>query len=52
MADFHVNGERLWNALQRLAELGATQAGGAARVASADTDNAGQDQLVEWASDW
>ena len=47
MADFHVNGERLWNTLHHLAEIGATEAGGVARVALTDADKAGRDQFVE-----
>ena len=51
MADFHVNGERLWNTLHHLAEIGATKAGGVARVALTDADKAGRDQFVEWVNE-
>ncbi len=43
-----MNGERLWEALQTLAEIGATPAGGVARVALTDEDRAGRDLFVKW----
>lgn len=46
-----VNGERLWETLHSLAEIGATPAGGVARVALTDEDRAGRDQFVEWAQE-
>ena len=48
MTDLHVDGERLWRTLHELAEIGATDAGGVARVALTDEDKAGRDQFVEW----
>ena len=51
MADFHVDGTRLWKTLHQLAEIGATEAGGVARVALTDTDKAGRDQFVEWVTE-
>ena len=47
----HVNGERLWTTMHQLAEIGATPAGGVARVALTDADRAGRDQFVEWVRD-
>lgn len=47
MTDFHVDGARLWKTLHQLAEIGATEAGGVARVALTDADRAGRDQFVE-----
>jgi N-carbamoyl-L-amino-acid hydrolase len=43
-----VNGKRLWETLHSLAEIGATTAGGVARVALTDEDRAGRDQFVAW----
>ena len=45
---YPVNGERLWQTLHSLAEIGATAAGGVARVALTDEDRAGRDQFVTW----
>ncbi len=49
--DLHVDGDRLWRTLHQLAEIGATPAGGVARVALTDDDRAGRDQFVEWATE-
>ena len=43
-----VDGERLWRTLAELAEIGATPAGGVARVALTDDDRAGREQFVAW----
>ena len=40
--------ERLWRTLGELAEIGATAAGGVARVALTDEDRAGRDRFVAW----
>ena len=45
---YPVNGERLWATLHSLAEIGATAAGGVARVALTDEDRAGRDLFVAW----
>ncbi len=47
-ADISIDGERLWDTMHRLAEIGATEAGGVARVALTDVDKAGRDQFIEW----
>ena len=47
-ADVSIDGERLWDTMHRLAEIGATEAGGVARVALTDVDKAGRDQFIEW----
>ncbi len=46
-----IDGDRLWRTLHQLAEIGATAAGGVARVALTDVDKAGRDQFVEWVTD-
>ena len=43
-----VNGERLWNSLMRMAEIGATQKGGVCRLALTDLDKEGRDLLSQW----
>lgn len=43
-----VDGGRLWQTLGELAEIGATAAGGVARVALTDEDRAGRDRFVAW----
>lgn len=48
MTELHVDGKRLWTTLHQLAQIGATEAGGVARVALTDADKAGRDQFVEW----
>ena len=45
---YAVDGERLWETLHSLAEIGATAAGGVARLALTDEDRAGRDQFVTW----
>ena len=45
---YMVDGERLWRTLGALAEIGATPAGGVARVALTDEDRAGRHQFVAW----
>lgn len=49
--DLHIDDERLWRTLHQLAEIGATEAGGVARVALTDVDRAGRDQFVEWVTE-
>lgn len=48
-SSFPVDGDRLWRTLGELAEIGATPAGGVARVALTDEDLAGREQFVAWA---
>ncbi|NBS30107.1 MAG: hypothetical protein EBS76_06235, partial [Actinobacteria bacterium] len=43
-----IDGERLWTTMHTLAEIGATEAGGVARVALTDVDKAGRDQFIDW----
>lgn len=50
-ADVSIDGDRLWDTMHRLAEIGATEAGGVARVALTDVDKAGRDQFIEWVTE-
>lgn len=46
-----VNGDRLWDSLMRMAQIGATEKGGVARLALTDLDRESRDLLTEWATD-
>ena len=43
-----VNGERLWQSLMDMAQIGATPKGGVRRIALTAEDKAGRDQFVAW----
>lgn len=49
MATLAINGERLWDALMTMAQIGATPRGGVCRVALTDVDRQGRDLFVRWA---
>lgn len=44
-----VNGQRLWDSLMQLAQLGATEKGGVCRIALTDLDRQGRDLFARWA---
>lgn len=44
-----VNGERLWDSLMEMAQIGATANGGVSRLALTDEDRRGRDLFVAWA---
>ncbi|MEM7094847.1 MAG: Zn-dependent hydrolase [Actinomycetota bacterium] len=44
-----VDGDRLWQRLMAMAEIGPGVAGGSNRQALSDEDRAGRDQFIEWA---
>lgn len=46
--DIAVNGERLWQSLMTMAEIGATHKGGCNRQALTVEDKQGRDLFVEW----
>ncbi len=46
-----VNGERLWDSLMAMAEIGRTPAGGVRRLALSDEDRSARDLLVRWLED-
>jgi N-carbamoyl-L-amino-acid hydrolase len=50
-ADLRVDGQRLWNTLERFAEIGATARGGCNRQALTDEDRSGRDQFTAWAKE-
>ncbi len=48
MTEPRINGERLWDSLMELAQIGATAKGGVKRLALTDLDKEGRDLVVRW----
>ncbi|MFZ9811686.1 MAG: Zn-dependent hydrolase [Burkholderiaceae bacterium] len=48
--DITINGERLWNRLMQLAEIGAMPKGGVCRLALTELDRQARSLFVEWAT--
>ena len=46
-----INGERLWDSLMRMAEIGATPRGGVRRLALSAEDGQGRERFREWCED-
>ena len=46
--DIRINGQRLWDSLMVMAEIGATQRGGCNRQALTDEDKQGRDLFASW----
>ncbi|CDS52956.1 N-carbamoyl-L-amino acid hydrolase [Polaromonas sp. CG9_12] len=46
-----INGERLWDSLMQLAQIGATPKGGVCRLTLTDLDKQGRDLVIGWAID-
>ncbi|MDE2429027.1 MAG: Zn-dependent hydrolase [Burkholderiales bacterium] len=46
--DLRINGERLWQSLMELAQIGATPKGGVKRLTLTDLDKQGRDLVVSW----
>ncbi|MDO8902985.1 Zn-dependent hydrolase [Hydrogenophaga sp.] len=49
--NLRINGERLWQSLMDLAQIGATPKGGVCRIALTDLDRQGRDLVTRWARD-
>ncbi len=49
--NLRVNGQRLWNSLMELAQIGATPKGGVCRLALTDLDKQGRDLVCRWATE-
>lgn len=49
--DLRVDGQRLWDALMNLAEIGATPKGGNCRLALTEEDRAGRELVTGWLKD-
>ncbi|SIS36807.1 Zn-dependent hydrolase [Insolitispirillum peregrinum] len=50
-ANLRVNGDRLWQSLMDLAQIGATPKGGVCRLALTDLDRQARDLFISWAKD-
>ncbi|MGK9175196.1 Zn-dependent hydrolase [Yokenella regensburgei] len=48
ISSLRVNGERLWQSLMTLAEIGATPKGGVCRLTLTDLDRQGRDRVIGW----
>jgi N-carbamoyl-L-amino-acid hydrolase len=46
--DLRINGERLWQSLMDLAQIGATPKGGVCRLTLTDLDRQGRDLVISW----
>jgi N-carbamoyl-L-amino-acid hydrolase len=49
--NLRVNGQRLWDSLMELAQIGATAKGGVCRLALTDLDKQGRDLVTRWATE-
>ena len=50
-SELRINGQRLWDSLMTMAEIGATTKGGCNRQALTDKDKQGRDLFVKWCID-
>ena len=48
ISQLRINGDRLWQRLMTMAQIGATAKGGVCRVTLTDEDKAGRDLFVQW----
>ncbi|CAK9883800.1 MAG: N-carbamoyl-L-amino-acid hydrolase [Candidatus Erwinia impunctatus] len=48
---WRINGERLWQSLMKLAEIGATAKGGCCRLALSELDRMGRDLVIRWGAE-
>jgi len=51
LARLRVDGNRLWNSLMQLAQIGATDKGGVCRLALTELDRLARDRFVAWAKE-
>lgn len=49
ITQLRVNGQRLWDSLMELAQIGATEKGGVCRLTLTDLDKQGRDLVTRWA---
>ena len=49
--NLRIDGQRLWQSLMAMAEIGATANGGVCRLAASDQDRAARDRFVAWCRD-
>ncbi|MDE0717040.1 MAG: M20/M25/M40 family metallo-hydrolase, partial [Rhodospirillaceae bacterium] len=48
MRNLTIDGDRLWDSLMELAQIGATEKGGVCRLALTDLDREGRDLFIRW----
>lgn len=48
MDNLRIDGDRLWQSLMTMAEIGATEKGGVCRLALTDLDREGRDLFIDW----
>ena len=48
MNNIRINGERLWQSLMAMAQIGATEKGGCCRLALTELDKQGRDLFIRW----
>ncbi len=48
LSNLRINGDRLWQRLMAMAQIGATPKGGVCRVALTAEDKAGRDRFIQW----
>ncbi len=51
MDNLRIDGERLWQSLMTMAQIGATEKGGVCRLALTDLDREGRDLFISWCKD-
>ena len=51
ITNIRINGQRLWDSLMQMAQIGATQRGGCNRQALTDEDKRGRDLFAKWCRD-
>ena len=51
MQNIRANGQRLWDSLMEMAQIGATEKGGVCRLALTDLDKQARDLFVQWCED-
>ena len=49
--EIQINGERLWDSLMQMAQIGATPKGGSCRLALTDLDREARDLFIRWAQE-
>ena len=49
--NIRINGERLWNSIMEMAQIGATANGGSHRLTLSDEDKLGRDLFARWCAD-
>ena len=51
LSTLRINGQRLWDSLMTLAQIGATAKGGVCRLTLTDLDKQGRGLVIQWATD-